>query len=237
MFYIIRIIFIIILALTAWFVTRQYIKRVKKIVAKGEKYSKRKFYAIYLSISLSAILLSVLSFIPFEGAFIRFDSIEDSLKYKWIDTQYLTIHYEDDCAFAVRGTYEIYTFDKNDDGFGFVNYNSTKHEYREPNDDDLNIKFHYAYSVYQKDVNKTFYLLNYSSKERKDDLIHSDHIDLEYFAHPLYQNNNLGWFGYSPVIGSVYQEYAVAEGEPLASFDVIFDGSLKTFVFQKPFLT
>ena len=89
----------------------------------------------------------------------------------------------------------------------------------------------------QKDVNKTFYLLNYSSKERKDDLIHSDHIDLEYFAHPLYQNNNLGWFGYSPVIGSVYQEYAVAEGEPLASFDVIFDGSLKTFVFQKPFLT
>ncbi len=50
MFYIIRIIFIIILALTAWFVTRQYIKRVKKIVAKGEKYTKRKFYAIYLSI-------------------------------------------------------------------------------------------------------------------------------------------------------------------------------------------
>ena len=234
MFYVIRIVLIIILVLSARFAIRRYIKRVKKTVAKGEKYTKRKFYAIYLSIPLSAILLSALSFIPFEASFIRFDTVEDALKYKWIDTQYLTIHYEDDCAFAVRGTTEIYAFDRNEDGFGLVNHHSKKFTYREIYDNDLSFSVLNTYAVYQKDANKTFYLLNYQSGDRKEDVIQSDVIDLKYFAHPLYEKNNYGWFGYTNVFGSVYQDYDVATGEPLEIFDVSFEGISKTFVLKKP---
>lgn len=231
MFYVIRIVLIIILVLSARFAIRRFIK---KSTAKGKVYTKRQLFVVILSIELFVLLLSALSFIPFEASFIRFDTVEDALKYKWIDTQYLTIHYEDDCAFAVRGTTEIYAFDRNEDGFGFVNHHSKKFTYREIYDNDLSFSVLNTYSVYQKDANKTFYLLNYQSGDRKEDVIQSDVIDLKYFAHPLYQKNNFGWFGYTNVFGSVYQDYDVATGEPLEIFDVSFEGISKTFVVKKP---
>ena len=225
MFYIIRKIFIIILALTAWFVTRQYIKRVKKIVAKGEKYTKRKFYAIYLSIFLFAFLLSALSFIPFEGAFIRFDSVEDSLKYKWIDTQYLTIHYEDDCAFAVKGCTEFYAFDKDNEGFGLLNYHSVTHLYNEPPRNAINHNMFNLYSVYHKTTDKTFYLLNNGMRSYSIDF-NDNNSNFTYFAQPLYTKSDLG---YTPIIGEVYQYYAVDDGQPLEKVSFMINGQLETF--------
>ncbi len=221
MFYIIRIIFIVFVVLPLGFIV---IKHFRKQVAKGKKYTKLQYYVIVYSIMLSVFLLSALSFIPFEASFIRFDSVEESLKYKWIDTKDITIHYEDDCAFAVRGRRDLYSFDKNDDGYSFVNYHSKKHHYH-VYDDDMYLDL---YSMYQKDDNKTFYLLNYRKRDYQEGYIDCESLDFNYFAQPEYELKEFDYFTNNSI---VYQEYAICDGEPLETINLRY-GDLQETLFR-----
>lgn len=225
MFYLFRIIFIVVLFLVVEFAFFKYIKRQ---VANGKKYTKQKILLIALCLHLPIVLLSFASFIPFEGAFLRFDSVEDSLNYKWIDMQYVTVHYEDNFAIAVKGDDEIYTFDKNDEGFGLVNYHLVTHKYLEPDDSLENQSISHLYSVYHKTADKTFYLLNYATKEYQEDVIDSDNINLKYFAHPLFTKSE---FGYVHIIGSVYQVFDVTDDKPLQEIHVRYKEQYKTFTY------
>ena len=125
MYYLIRIIFIFVLVSTTIFAEIIYLR---KQVKKGKQYTRRRLRIISLTLRFSVLFIALLSFIPFEAPFLHFDSVEDALRYKWIDPENITVHYEDDCAFAVKRTYEIYAFDKDENGFGFVNYHSTEHK-------------------------------------------------------------------------------------------------------------
>jgi len=148
MYYIIRIVFISIFFLITLFVERHCFKRQ---VSKGKQYTSQKLRALIISIRFFALLVSVLVFwIPFEAPFLHFDSVEDSLSYKWIDSRDITVHVEKDCAFAVRGTYEIFAFSKSEKGFSFVNYNSTKCKYYATDENIDNRSIYNLYSVYQK---------------------------------------------------------------------------------------
>ena len=154
MYYLIRIIFLVIFVLTTLLAEIIYLR---KQVKKGKRYTMRKVVVIGLAVGVFTLFITSLSFIPFEAPFLRFDSVEDALRYKWIDPENITVHYEDDCAFAVKRTYEIYAFDKDENGFGFVNYHSTEHRYHlaDYSVDSKNIGT--LYSVYHKKANKTFY--------------------------------------------------------------------------------
>ena len=204
MFYIIRIIFIVIVVLPLGLIE---IEQFRRQIAKGKKYTKPRYYVIIYSITLSVFLLSALSFIPFEASFIRFDTVEDALKYKWIDTQYFTIHYEDDCAFAVRGTSEIYALDRDENGFGFVNYNSKRYKYY-VSDYELSNNVYDPCCVYHKNTNKTFYLVSYGHDDTPKVITDNGNIDLVYFTKPETSD-----YGRLPIF-FLTQEYAVCEGEP-----------------------
>ena len=91
-----------------------------------------------------------------------------------------------------------------------------------------NRKIHGLYTAYNKEANKTFYLLNLGVDEFKDILFVCDSIHFEYFAKPTFRTTA---FGYSPLIGSECQVYAVADGEPIREISAEYDGQHKTFVF------
>ncbi len=218
MFYIIRIIFIVIVVLPLGLIEIEHFRRQ---IAKGKKYTKLRYYVIIYSITLSVFLLSALSFIPFEASFIRFDTVEDALKYKWIDTKNITVHYEDDCAFAARGLRDLYAFDKNNDGFGFVNNHAKKEIYHNyAVEDNIYLDLH---AVYQKDDNKTFYVLNYYNKDYQEGFIDCESLDFNYFAEPEYDFKNLDLY-------TKYQKYAVCDGEPLKIIKLKYGDLQETLV-------
>lgn len=107
------------------------------------------------------ILIVRISFYPFEGYFLQFNSIEQSLKYRGYNTQNLETYEYDDCAFAFNNDDRtLYTFDKYKNSYGFVNFKSIDSKYNE-----LETNYHYfendcIYSNYNKTANKTFYLIN-----------------------------------------------------------------------------
>ena len=135
----------------------------------------------------------------------------DALGYKAV------VHYEDDCAFAVRGTYEIFAFDKDDKGFGFVNYHSSKQKYYASDASVDNKSIYNLYSVYQKTANKTFYLLDLGTDKYQEELFECDDLDFEYFA-----KINAG-------ISSMNQVYAVNTSKPIQKILVRYDDRQKTF--------
>ena len=215
MYYVIRIILIVVLLSAVFFVERQYFR---KQTIKDKQYTKRKVKAISLSFRWSALsVCCLILFIPFEAPFIHFDSVEDSLSYKWINPKEVVVHYEDDCAFAVRGTYEIFAFDKDDKGFGFVNYHSSKQKYYASDASVDNHSIYNLYSVYQKTANKTFYLLDLGTDKYQEELFECDDLDFEYFA-----KINAG-------ISSMNQVYAVNTSKPIQKILVRYDDRQKTF--------
>lgn len=206
------------------FIERHYFKRQ---VSKGKQYTSRKLRALIFSIRLFVLLVSVLLFLfPFEAPFLHFNSIEDSLRYKWIDSKDITVHVEKDCAFAVRGTYEIFAFGRSEKGFSFVNYNSTKCKYYASNENIDNSSIYNLYSVYQKSANKTFYLLDLGISEYQEELFESDNLDFNNLAHPDSKNN---MFNKAPIVGSLYQLFAINNGEPIPEINVRYNDQHKSF--------
>ena len=216
MYYIIRIILVVVILLAAFFAEKQFFK---KQIAKGKQYTYRKARAISFPFRLFVLLIQFLIFfIPFEAPFMHFGSVEDALRYKWIDPKDAVIHYEDDCAFAVKGSYEIFAFDKDDKGFGFVNYHAEKQKYyaydaRSDNDSIL-----YLAAVYHKTADKTFYLLGLGIKEYQDDLMKTDCLDFNF----LTKTTSNTYF-------IINQCYAVNKGNPVLELHTKYGDQQKSF--------
>ena len=223
MFYIIRIVFVILVTVV---LLLGLIAFLKKQVKKRKTLSKK--YKVTTVIIVVALFLAaeLLCFIPFEASFIRFNSIEDSLKYKWINSDDFTIHEENDCAFAVKGMFDLYSFEKINDQYSFVNYHSKINTYKMPDVSSDNRGILQLFSAFNKTANKTFYLLNIGAREYQDGMVICNELNFEYFAQPKITR---GMFGYTPILSSVYQVYAITEGEPVDVIHVEKDGQTKTF--------
>ena len=223
MFYIIRIVFVILVTVV---LLLGLIAFLKKQVKKRKTLSKK--YKVTTVIIVVALFLAaeLLCFIPFEASFLRFDSIEDSLEYKWINSDDFTIHEENDCAFAVKGVFDLYSFEKINDKYSLVNYHSKINRYKMPDDSSYNSGIRNLYSAYNKTANKTFYLLNISPREYQDGIVICNELNFEYFAQPKITR---GMFGYTPILGTLYQVYAITDGEPVDVIHVEKNGQTKTF--------
>lgn len=224
MFYIIRIIFFCVIFFLLSFLFFLFLK---KGVKRGKKYSKKELRTYSMIYIGAVLLLTAVSFLPFESPFIRFDTVEESLQYKWISADDITVYSDDDCAFAVKGTYEIYSFVKDDRGYSYVNYQSKLITYRMPDFSEYNRSIHKLYAVYNKALDKTFYLLNVGYGEYPNDVVICESINFEYFAQPLFTKTFLG---YTPILGIAYQYCSVTDGEPIQELIVEYDGQIKTFV-------
>lgn len=225
MYYLIRIVFVILVLAILLLGVRAFLK---KQVENGKKLSKK--YLVTTVIIVVALFLAVelLCFIPFEASFIQFNSIEDSLKYKWINSDEITIHDENDCTFAVKGMFDLYSFEKINDKYGFVNYHSKINKYKMPDINSYNSDIHNLYSAYNQTANKTFYLLNIGARDYQDDMIICNELNFDYFAQPKTTRN---MFGYTPILGTVYQIYAITDGEPVDVIHVEMNGQKKTFLY------
>ena len=223
MFYIIRIVFVILVTVV---LLLGLIAFLKKQVKKRKTLSKK--YKVTTVIIVVALFLAaeLLCFIPFEASFLRFDSIEDSLEYKWINSDDFTIHEENDFAFAVKGVFDLYSFEKINDKYSLVNYHSKINRYKMPDDSSYNSGIRNLYSAYNKTANKTFYLLNISPREYQDGIVICNELNFEYFAQPKITR---GMFGYTPILGTLYQVYAITDGEPVDVIHVEMNGQTKTF--------
>jgi len=215
MYYIIRIILFVVLLLACFYTERTFFK---KQIAKGKQYTMRKARTISITFRLSFLLLQCLIFhIPFEAPFLHFGSVEDALKYKWINPKDVVIHSEDDCAFAVKGSYEIFAFDKDDKGYGFVNYHADKQKYYASDMSPDNKAIVYLSAVYQKTAEKTFYLLGLETNEYQDDLLDCDRLDFDYLSKA--KSNTV----------FIDQVYAVKDGKPEQDIHIQYGDQQKTF--------
>lgn len=170
MYLLFRIVFICLLDIIFFIINKKY-KLIAHISSTHNadlynQYCNNKNYKIkyILKFIITVILLITIvriSFYPFEGYFLQFNSIEDALKYRGYNTQNLEIFEYDDCAFAFdKEDRKLYTFDKRENSYGFVNFNSVNSKYNEFETSYHYFENDYIYSSYNKTVNKTFYLIN-----------------------------------------------------------------------------
>ena len=86
-----------------------------------------------ISISLIAPLLLLISSYPYEGHFITFETINDSLNYKNINTENIDIYDYDDCVFVVDNSeYDIYSVTKTNGRYKLVDFDSENIGYYQP---------------------------------------------------------------------------------------------------------
>ena len=125
-----------------------------------------------------------------------------------------------------KGVFDLYSFEKINDKYSLVNYHSKINRYKMPDDSSYNSGIRNLYSAYNKTANKTFYLLNISPREYQDGIVICNELNFEYFARPKITR---GMFGYTPILGTLYQVYAITDGEPVDVIHVEMNGQTKTF--------
>lgn len=95
-----------------------------------QKYCTDKKYrnsTLILNILIALILplLVLISSYPYEGHFITFETINDSLAYKNIGTENIDIYEYDDCVFVVDNSeYDIYSVTKVNERYKLADFNS-----------------------------------------------------------------------------------------------------------------
>lgn len=107
-----------------------------------DKKKRKKHFIANVCFLLGIILVSGVSFYPFEGYFIQFDTVKDALDYSCIG--YSNIHeYETDkCVFVTAQNLlstEIYTLNKVNGKYGMVDFQSSDVHYFEQNGGSINI--------------------------------------------------------------------------------------------------
>lgn len=179
MYYIIRFIFIIVtfsLFLFVLFKSKKIVFFSKnKNVELYQKYKTDKRYkrAYFLTCFMYVAVLILIIFIsgfPFEGYFVTFDSVSESLSYKKINTENIIVYEYEDCVFAVDDNdNKIYSITKAGEKYKLVDFSSENIEYNQPIRNGKLGTSNPRKGKYNKETNKTFYYIGINGKEKPDD--------------------------------------------------------------------
>ena len=136
---------------------------------------------VWLPTLLIIWIITFISFYPIEGSFLRFNSPEQSLSYSIVDNS-LWKHYiieDDDACFVYsrKGSNVFYhTISKYEDGFGMIDYKSSRHSYDYSTNHLYPINCH---AVYDSHSDLTCYFLNYGLPQgnEKDNIVKFNNKD------------------------------------------------------------
>lgn len=179
MYYLVRGILIIILLLCAVLALAKskklvfYTKKKNPEIYQQFKTDKRFRQSVYITdvafIVFLLVVIAATSF-PFEGSFITFDSVNDSLSYKLISTENLSTYDYSDCVFVVDNSNDkIYSITKTNGQYKLVDYNSENIEYVQVSQRGRDETTEPLKAKYNKDTNKTFYYVGVGGKVKPQD--------------------------------------------------------------------
>ena len=156
MYYIIRIVILVIAALCLFF----YLKR------KGKLQEKRSKIAVIISVIAFALICTIVS-IPIEASFVRFNSAKASVAYSTLNSNGKTESIETDkTAFTVShkgNNWSYHVITKYDDKYGFCNRHSQIVNSFDaiPVDDGNNRGIFYVSKLVNYDTNEKCYMIDY----------------------------------------------------------------------------
>ena len=186
MFYLIRIILIIMILLACFLFLRK-----KKVSIFSKTNRKKRIIGIVLSVVFIALL-----FIPYEAPFVRFDSPEASVKYSTIKGNMpLHVVEGENAAFTLQNAnnnYYFHTILKHDDKYGFCDYHSKIDKViNSPFTEDDNFSGSIVtYKLSSSETNEACYMIMFSKTRRMEQnriaVYASDHTPID----PLFQNDN-----------------------------------------------
>lgn len=191
MFYLFRVILILVLFLLFIFTlvkSKRLVvfskKRNPKIYEKFrmDKQFRRSVYISNIFLIVVLLVIIYISRFPFEGCFLTFDSINDSLAYKFISTENIDTYDYGDCVFAVdKSDNKIYSITKTDGRYRLVDYNSDDIEYVQVSKRGRDETTEPRIAKYNKDTNKTFYYIGVGAKAKpQDGMVTLDGNEMEY---------------------------------------------------------
>lgn len=182
MFYeLFRIIFFIILIVVVSFIlikNKLIVLEVPKenaldvIKTKKMKLTKKSTCFLFVSCAIIFIMIAIFSY-PFEGAFLRFQSIDDSLRYSIFHNRFWDNYFieNEKCYFVYsckNGDEKYHSISKYDNGIGMVDYDSETYLYQikgiQTDDNitsDENVKILETCAVYNKFADSTCYFVSY----------------------------------------------------------------------------
>ncbi len=141
----------------------------KKIYSKYFTDRKYKWNTLILNVVLLTlcVLLGFVSAYPYEGHFITFDSVKDSLKYKNISMKNTDTYEYDDCVFIVDNTdYTIYSVTKINDRYKLVDFKSDNIEYTQPKIVGYERVTKPISAKFNNDTGKCFYYIGIKTTEK-----------------------------------------------------------------------
>lgn len=128
----------------------------------NDKKFRRKQRIIYIFVALTFVAIIFISRYPFEGYFITFNTIEDSLSYKGISTEDITIYESDTTVFVTpKKNNNVYTIAKIGDKYKLAEFQSKNIKYYEPHS--VGDYVQYCTVEYNKETNETFYYVRVRS--------------------------------------------------------------------------
>ena len=133
--------------------------------AKKSVLTKKRYNLIKIIGIACVLVVTGISFIPFEAPFVRFDTPQEALKYRWIDTEDTVVCESDYGAFIVKpDNEEIFSVAKDEKGYGYLNYHSKKELYIYPHYNQFNTTGDFIYSCNNQSTNETIYLVYFYKK-------------------------------------------------------------------------
>ena len=157
------------------------------IIEKLKYYDSKKIKRVLWSLVIVFAILILAIFYPFESSFIRFDTVEQSVNYSMYGFDILErlnseiyIAECDDTVFVINeygNTYRYTSIAKYDEGYGYCGHNIKVKLSTQPTFISTG-KFEGAVSVstiYNKNTNKTCYILSFLDAEFDDDILEIYH--------------------------------------------------------------
>lgn len=179
MYYTIRLVIYSLILIIFFLLNKKY-KFIIKVSAKkqpelykaihSDKKIMRKSRLTILGVAVGLALIGIVLYYPFEGYFINFSTVEQSMSYKGIDCEGMDIHNYDDCVFVVDNRKgKIYTLTHSENGYGLVDFKCDGATFRA-------VKWTNTYPVsYQRiiakhnnETNKSIYIINMIEEELKN---------------------------------------------------------------------
>lgn len=223
MYILIRVVVLVIL-LTPVFVIYFNKNLRNRIIEKLKRYEFKKVKLGVIVLLVAFALFALTIFYPFESSFIRFDTIDQSIDYSMYKFNFFEkigsevyLAEDDNTAFIVNkkgNTYRYTSITKYDDGYGYCGHNVNIKLSTQPTFISTS-QFEGAVSmstVYNKNTNKTCYILNFLDDEFDDNILeiyrHSGEM-LNVFAND--SGNTLEMY------------YYIEEGVPNEEFSFVLD--------------
>ena len=179
MYYLVRGILILIILLCAFLALVKskklvfFTKKKNPEIYQQFKTDKRFKQSVYVTdVAFIVFLLAIIAAtsFPFEGSFVTFDSVNDSLAYKLINTENLSTYDYSDCVFVVDNSNDkIYSVTKTNGRYKLVDYNSENIEYVQVSQRGRDETTEPLKAKYNKDTNKTFYYVGVGGKVKPHD--------------------------------------------------------------------